>query len=38
MVRSPHPQIASSPRSPVRIRNTSSTGVTKIFPSPNRPV
>src|SRR5262245_11128170 len=29
---------ASSPRSPVRIRTTSSTEVTKIFPSPIRPV
>src|SRR5690606_27083967 len=28
------PQIASSPRSPVRIRTASSIGPTKIFPSP----
>src|SRR5690606_2798859 len=31
-------QIASSPVSPVRMRMTSSTGVTKILPSPMRPV
>src|SRR5262249_50062711 len=30
--------MASSPRSPVRIRITSSTGVIKIFPSPMLPV
>src|SRR5947209_13119 len=31
-------QIASPPRSPVRMRTTSSIGNTKIFPSPMRPV
>src|SRR5580704_14188022 len=30
--------MASSPRSPVRMRTASSTGTTKIFPSPMRPV
>ena len=30
--------MASSPRSPVRMRITSSMGVMKIFPSPMRPV
>src|SRR6478752_796927 len=34
----PGRQIASSARSPVRIRTASSTGLTKILPSPMRPV
>src|SRR5438309_11695123 len=33
-----HPYTASAPRSPVRMRRTSSTEVVKFFPSPIRPV
>jgi hypothetical protein len=32
------PQIASEPRSPVRMRIACSTSMTKILPSPIRPV